>query len=60
VGGFCEDGNETLGFIKKAVIFDSFSNNILHYGVSKVGVGFVSKRSVSRPALQMLTSRGKG
>jgi len=39
--GFCENGNEPSGFIKKAGYFltscmsVSFSNNIPHHGVSK-------------------------
>jgi hypothetical protein len=38
VTGFCEHCNEHSGSIKKAGFFDkltiSFSNNILHHGVS--------------------------
>jgi hypothetical protein len=40
-GGFCEKGNEPLGFIKKegccltSCVTISFSNNILHHEVSK-------------------------
>jgi hypothetical protein len=37
--GFCEHGDEPSGSIKKTGFFDklsdSFSNNILHQGVSK-------------------------
>jgi hypothetical protein len=44
VAGFCEHGNEPSSCIKKAGYFfeklsDSFSNNILHHGMSK----YVSK-----------------
>jgi hypothetical protein len=39
VAGFCRHGNEPSGSIRKEDIFDklrdSFSNNILHHGVSK-------------------------
>jgi hypothetical protein len=39
VAGFCEHGNEPLGSIRRWDIFDklsnSFSNNILHHGVSE-------------------------
>jgi hypothetical protein len=40
VAGFCEHGDDPSGSIKKAGYFfdklsDSFSNNILHDGVSK-------------------------
>jgi hypothetical protein len=39
VAGFCEHGNEPSAFIRKQDFFfdklsDSFSNNILHHGVS--------------------------
>jgi hypothetical protein len=41
VAGFCKHGNEPSGFIKKSGYFltglvtISFSNNVLHHGVSK-------------------------
>jgi hypothetical protein len=41
MAGFCENGDESLGFIKKAgyiltsLVTNSFSNNVLHHGVSK-------------------------
>jgi hypothetical protein len=39
VAGFCEHGNEPSGSIRRRDIFDklsdSFSNNVLHHGVSK-------------------------
>jgi hypothetical protein len=41
MAGFCEHGNEPLGSIKKVGYFlagsvtISFSNNILHHGVSE-------------------------
>jgi hypothetical protein len=37
VAGFCEHGNEPSGSIKKAgcLVTISFSNNVLHHGVSK-------------------------